>query len=73
MQDNANNARYSGIKIDENLNWKIQLNFTSKLNRVNSVLSKPKFRNIKISICWYISVSCYLYMHNMGSYKIPIK
>ena len=73
MQDNANNARYSGIKIDENLNWKIQLNFTSKLNRVNSVLSKPKFRNIKISICWYISVSCYLYMHSMGSYKIPIK
>ena len=33
--------RYLGIKIDENLNWKIHLHdLASKLNRANAVLAK---------------------------------
>ena len=33
--------RYLGIKIDENLNWKIYIHdLTSKLNRANAVLAK---------------------------------
>ena len=33
--------RYLGIKIDENLNWKIHIHdFASKLNRANAVLAK---------------------------------
>ena len=37
----TNYVRYLGIKIDENLNWKIHIDdFASKLNRTNLLLSK---------------------------------
>ena len=37
----TNYVRYLGVKIDENLNWKIHIHdLASKLNGVNSVLSK---------------------------------
>ena len=33
--------RYLGIKVDENLNWKIHIHdLTSKLNRANAILAK---------------------------------
>ena len=37
----TNHARYLGIKTDENVNWKTHIHdLASKLNRLNSVLSK---------------------------------
>ena len=40
----TNYVRYLGIKIDENLNWKIHIHdLPSKLNWANSVLSKLRY------------------------------
>ena len=37
----TNSVKYLDIKIDEKLNWKLQiLNITIKLNRANAILSK---------------------------------
>ena len=51
--------RYLGIKIDENLNWKIHIhNLTSKLNRANAVLAKLRdFVNIEILRSTYFAIS----------------
>ena len=50
--------RYLGIKIDENLNWKIHIHdLTSKLNRANAVLTKLRhFVNSEILRSTYFAI-----------------
>ena len=44
LLNRTNYVRYLGIKIDENLNWKIHIrDLASKLNWANSVLSKLRY------------------------------
>ena len=47
--------RYLGIKIDENLNWKIHIHdLASKFNRTNAVLAKLKhFVNFKLRSTYF--------------------
>ena len=55
--------RYLGIKIDENLNWKIHIHdLASKLNRANAVLAKLRhFVNSEILRSTYFATfHCYL-------------
>ena len=53
--------RYLGIKIDENLNWKVHIHdLASKLSRAN----------LKIHLFCYIPFSLELCMHCLGTYKI---
>ena len=57
--------RYLGIKIEENLNWKIHVHgFTSKLNRTNAVLAKLRhFVNSEILRSTYLAI-----FHTLSSY-----
>ena len=50
--------RYLGIKVDENLNWKIHIHdLTSKLNRANAILAKVRhFKNSEILRSTYFAL-----------------
>ena len=50
--------RYLGIKIDENLNWKIHIHdLASKLNRANAILAKLRhFVNSEILRSTYFAI-----------------
>ena len=69
-------VRYLGIKIDENLNWKIHVrDISSKLNRANAVLGKLRYfisneilRSTYFAI--YHSYLNYVCMPSLGTYKI---
>ena len=66
--------RYLGKKIDENLNWKINIHdLTSKLNRTNVILPNSRhFINSEILRSTYFAIfhfSFELFMHNLGPTK----
>ena len=50
--------RYLGIRIDENLNWKVQIHdFASKLNKANAILAKLRhFVNSEILWSTYFAI-----------------
>ena len=50
--------RYLGIRIDENLNWKVHIHdFASKLNRANAILAKLRhFVNSEILRSTYFAI-----------------
>ena len=70
----TSHARYLGIKIDENLNWKTNVHdLASKLNGADSVLPKLQHfvkKTLKIYLLCYIPILNKLCLCCMRSYKL---
>ena len=62
----TNSVKYLGVKIDEHLTWKPQIDgISTKLNKANAILCRSK--NFKSNLPCYIRITLILFFFSLGT------